>query len=611
MKLLFLNIVTLFFCLHSYTQDKGNLRAIDSLKKNILKNKAHDSLLIAKTHYTIGELFRSSFRGDSAYYHYSKAGKIFKKLENKYEYAITLYGIAVVQKNEKDFTGSEVSSIEILSLLNQLRPTNEVRKYKSYTYNNLGSVFGELELYEESISYYKKAILLKEKLNGNNRINIDITKNNLALSYKKFGKYKLSREYYSQILENKNLIKDRPDMYALVLNNYAHTLYLSNNLDQLPFLYLKALKVTDSVNPKGYNSIIINQHLAEYYQGKNKIDSAKYYAYTAKKISEQYHNDELLSSLLLLSKIEKGDIATKHLRDYVKLSDSLQKNERKTRNKYARIQYETNQIEQENIKIAKERMWLLIISVVLVMFSIILYVLINQRNKNKELQFAQHQQKANEEIYNLMLSQNESIEEARTIEKKRISEELHDGVLGRLFGTRLSLDSLNMNNSIEAIKTRGQYIQELKAIEQDIREVSHKLNTDFISGSGFIDIIETLVQTQTQVYELIYKLEHDDVINWDDISNKKKIHIYRIIQESLHNIYKHAEAIQVNISFKLKNNVIWLVIDDNGNGFDVNKAKSGIGLKNINSRIKEINGKVNITSKKNIGTTVTIEVPIL
>ena len=311
-----------------------------------------------------------------------------------------------------------------------------------------------------------------------------------------------------------------------------------------------------------------------------------------------------------MSKIEEGEKSAEHLKAYVKLSDSLQKNERAIRNKFARIRYETGKIKQENIKISKERSWLLIISVVIILASILLYLVISQRNKNKELQFIQKQQETNEEIYNLMLSQNESIEEARTQEKKRISEELHDGVLGRLFGTRLSLDSLNMSNSEEAVKTRSQYIDGLKTIEEDIRKVSHELNTDFVSGSGFIDIIKTLVETQTLAYSLKYEFNHDNDISWDSVTNKKKIHIYRIIQETLHNIYKHANATKVNISFKLKNDVICLIISDKGSGFEVSKAKSGIVLKNMNSRIKDINGTINITSEKDIGTKVTIEVPI-
>ena len=59
-------------------------------------------------------------------------------------------------------------------------------------------------------------------------------------------------------------------------------------------------------------------------------------------------------------------------------------------------------------------------------------------------------------------------------------------------------------------------------------------------------------------------------IDWDEVSNRTKIHIYRMLQESLQNIYKHAEANHVKISFSLKNDVILLAIEDNGIGFNVN-----------------------------------------
>jgi signal transduction histidine kinase len=610
LKSLFYTIIFLFVYCSSFGQKETRLKAIDSILEHVLKSNIKDSLTIANANFAIGEHYRYSYIADSAYYYYHNAEKYYENLNAKLQWARTLYGIAVIQKNEKDLTGSELTSIKAISLLEDLNETNEVRKYKSFIYNNLGLVLGQLEQYEESIEYYKKSLELKKILKGNNVNTIINSQNNLALSYKNKGDYNLAVKTYKEILDNNNLFNERPDIYALVLDNYAHTLYLSKQHDALPDLFFKALKITDSVNSNGYNSIIINQHLAEYFHETGDKESAKHYAYKAKEISEQYHNDDLLKSLLLLSTIEDGEESVKHLKAYISLNDSLQKNERAIRNKFARIRYETNQIEQENIKITKERFWLFVISITVILSSFLLYLVITQRIKNKELQFIQKQQETNEEIYNLMLSQNEKIEEARALEKKRISEELHDGVLGRLFGTRLSLDSINMSNSDDAIKTRSQYINRLKAIEEDIRKVSHELNTDFVSGSGFIDIIKTLIETQAIAYNLDFKLEHNDDINWDAVSNKNKIHIYRIIQETLHNIYKHANATHVKISFQLKNNVICLMIEDDGAGFDVNKAKSGIGLKNMNSRIKEINGSLKITSQVNVGTTVYIEVPI-
>lgn len=601
--------MSIFSC--AFSQHKNDLRKIDSIKKLVYNSKDLDSTSVAESHYKIAELYRKATPfSDSAFYYYHKAEKIFKSLNSKYELALTLYGIAVIQKNEKDFIGSEVTCVESLSLFDQLVEKEGVIEGKSFVYNNLGIVFKELEQYDESVKYFKKSLELKKKLRGDNSFVIESTKNNLANTYKNAKKFEIAKEIYVEILANKKFFKGNIGTYAIVLDNYANALYLSKEYDQLPGLYFKALKISDSIQPGGYNSIIINQHLAEYYNDRGNKKLAKYYAYAAKDISEKYHNDDLLKSLLLLSKVEEGDAATKHLTAYIKLNDSLQKNERIVRNKFARIRFETSQLERENMQFAKERMWFLIISVVLIIASFLLYLVINQRNKNKELQFIQTQQATNEEIYNLMLSQNESIEEARTVEKKRISQELHDGILGRLFGTRLSLDSLNFNNSEAAIKTRSQYINELQVIEQDIRKVSHELNTDFVAGSGFIDIIKTLVETQCIVYKLTYKLEQDDTIDWDQVSNKKKIHIYRIIQETLHNIYKHAHASLVNISFIMNHDKIILSIADDGEGFDVNKAKSGIGLKNINARIGEINGTIAINSKINIGTTVTITIPL-
>ncbi|WP_418604660.1 tetratricopeptide repeat-containing sensor histidine kinase [Hwangdonia sp.] len=608
MKILFFYISILFCVIAAKAQQTKSFKVIDSVQKNGLAN-LQDSLLFANAHYKIGEGYRYRILADSAYYHYHKAEQIYRKLKKKFKIAITLYGIAVIQKDEKDFTGSEVTSVEAIALLNQLEKTNEVDKYKSFLFNNLGLVFDQLELYDESIAYHKNALALKRTLKGNTKATIDNSKNNLALSYKNSGQFQLALDFYGQILKNKNLVNERPDFYALVLDNYAHTLYLSKKKDELPGLYLKALRICDSLDNSAasYNSIVINQHLAEYYNDKNQKDSAKYYAYRAKDISEQYHNDDLLKSLLLLSKIEEGNAAAKYLKDYIALSDSLQKAERTIRNKFARIKYETNQIEQENIRIARERLWLLIISIILIITSFLIYSVVTQRNKNKELKFIQQQQETNEEIYNLMLSQQDNIEEARTLEKKRVSQELHDGVLGRLFGTRLSLDSLNMGTSAEAINTRSQYISELKTIEEDIRKVSHELNTDFVAGSGFMDIIKTLIETQTKAYGFDYELNNNE-IDWEEASNKTKIHIYRIIQESLQNIYKHAKATLVKISFEVKNNVFCLTINDNGTGFDVNKAKKGIGLKNINSRVVEIKGDLTIKSELNKGTTIKIKV---
>ena len=173
----------------------------------------------------------------------------------------------------------------------------------------------------------------------------------------------------------------------------------------------------------------------------------------------------------------------------------------------------------------------------------------------------------------------------------------------------MSLDSLNENIDEDTVKNRSEYIKELKVIEEEIRKISHDLNTDLVSGSGFFDIIKALVKNQTKAYNLKYELFKNDDIDWESIPNKTKINFYRIIQESLQNIYKHANAKLVKINFELKNKFILLEITDDGDGFEINKVKKGIGLKNIASRVEDLGGDLNINSMRGKGTTILVLIP--
>jgi len=414
------------------------------------------------------------------------------------------------------------------------------------------------------------------------------------------------------ILDDKTLLESDPSYYANTIDNIAYTKFLSNDNDKagIEAMFKRAYKIADSIDDP-IMMMSSSSNMAEFYFYNSEKDSAFFYAEKAYKISKETNSYDFVSkTLLLMSKIKEGDVGKKYLYEQIKLNDSLLNKERNIRNKFARIEFETDQIEAENKQISRERLIFLLSSIGLLITLILLYIIISQRSKNRKLQSAQQQQEANEEIYNLMLAQQDKIDEGRTQEKKRISEELHDGILGRLFGTRLSLDSLNMLQTDDAIKNREVYIGELKTIEEEIRKISHDLNSDFVAGSSFIDIVKALIETQTNAYKLTYSFKEDKGINWDEVSNKTKIHIYRMLQETMQNIYKHANANQVKISFQLKNDVILLSVEDDGSGFNITKAKKGIGIKNINSRVKEIGGKVEIDSKIDIGTKIIIKVPL-
>jgi signal transduction histidine kinase len=240
------------------------------------------------------------------------------------------------------------------------------------------------------------------------------------------------------------------------------------------------------------------------------------------------------------------------------------------------------------------------------------FIFVSQRNKHRLLMFKEQQQIANGEIYNLMISQQKTIEENRAKEKKRVARELHDGVLGKMFGVRMNLDTMNTAQDEHAIKSRLEYLAELKQIEQDIREISHDLNrenTELINN--FVVILINLIENQRKAFKTKIDFSLDKKIQWEGISNEVKINLYRIVQEALQNCNKYAQAKIITISFVLEGeHGIRLSIQDNGVGFNYRKIKKGIGLQNIEFRTKECNGKLEIKTKPGEGTQLSIEVPI-
>jgi signal transduction histidine kinase len=303
--------------------------------------------------------------------------------------------------------------------------------------------------------------------------------------------------------------------------------------------------------------------------------------------------------------------ATAYNKEYIHINDSLQKADRNIAEKFTRIEYETDEIKQENTDLTTQNRNLVYIFGSVLILGMFLYIIKAQKAKNRELLYKQEQQKANEEIYNLMISQQSNVETIRVKEKKRVAQELHDGVLGRMFGVRMNLDSLNKIHDESASIQRNSYITELKNIEQDIREISHDLNREKSELiNNFVAIVDNLFEDQKKTFQTKLVSNIDSTIKWEIVSNAVKINLYRIIQESLQNINKYANASIVRIEFKKETDNLFLQISDDGIGFNVNRAKKGIGLQNMLSRINECKGTFEIKSKKGEGTIITVTVPI-
>lgn len=570
-----------------------------------------DSLGIAHINAGLGYL-NNEIKLDKAesYKYYLEALKYFDALNLLNDKANTLYNIASIQDDEKDYLGSEQNAIKALRILNNLDLDNiDSRKYNIL--NLLGLVSLKLQNFDEAIAFHNQAIELTKNLDDGRQSAIE-SLNNIAFTYRVKGDYVKALKLFKEIIENPQLNEDM-SFKALVLSNFAYTKFLGGKYDynEVENDLKKALNISERLGDD-YTKLVASQDLARFYEVNKIADSSLKYARQSYKLAKAIPiNDYYLESMLILARLTKGQESNSYLEQHIRLSDSLMGIERATQNKFARIEYKTDELEAENEQISKENLYLLLLSIGLLLTAIIIYLVISQRAKNRKLKLIQVQSKANEDIYNLMREQQDKVDQARVLEKKRISEELHDGVLGRLFGTRLSLDSINFKDGKEAMNSRAEYITQLKTIEEDIRKISHELNTDFVSGSGFTNLVSELISNQTNAYGLKYEFEHDDELDWKSVNNRVKINIYRIIQESMQNVYKHANAKKIKISISLQKDVICLAIIDDGDGFDTSKNRKGIGLKNMISRVENIGGEIDFSSKVGNGTVVNVKIPYL
>lgn len=586
--------------------DPNKYRNINKIVLNsALSNQ--DTLYIAKACKNLGGYYIDNGLNDSSYYYYIKAEKLFLSLRNTSDLGEVYLDKAFIELYESDFSGSEISASKALPYLKQ-----GSNKYKVYdAYNLLGVNSNELKNFEKAIEYHNRALEYLEENELTSTYHLDASSlNNIGYVYQNMKANKQAINYFERALKDDSLFKDNPSLYAMLLDNLGYSLFKLKDFKKLPSLFYKSLKIRDSLKTDSSGLILNKIHLSELYQFWGDTLRAQGIAKEALTFSRETKSaSDILVSLQQLVSVDHKYAVT-YSKEYIKISDSLQQVERRAKDKFARIQLETNEITLENDKLEEQNRNLLYFFIGTLMIGMLLFVIRMQRAKNRELLLKQAQQKANEDIYNLMITQQNIIEDSRMKEKRRIARELHDGILGRLFGARLNLDSLNRLTSADAIDKRINYLAELKDIEQDIREISHDLSREkHVLINNFVAILNNLLEEQQSNFNVELQVAIDDDIEWEKFDNTSKINLYRIIQECLQNINKYAKATNIKLEVKLISESLVLKVTDNGGGFVVRSTKKGIGLQNMISRTHEINGIFDIKSKKGKGTTVVVTFP--
>ncbi|MEZ4787486.1 MAG: histidine kinase [Flavobacterium haoranii] len=594
-------IANRYFQLLEYEKYKSVANRIFDIGK-----KNSDTAVIAKSEYYLGDYYFYTSKNDSAYYYYFEAEKKYKNLKNDFNKGNVFLHKALILLYERDFVGSEAQTIKAINIAKEINDTELL--YECYA--NLGNSQLGLKNYNEALNYHLKGLDEIKNVTLENYVPILKAQsyNNIGHVYLSMSNYNKAKEYLAQGLAIPKLHELQPIFYSSLLDYYAYANYKLKNEAENDFL--KALKIRDSINDTA-GRIKSRIHLTEFYlDKKDTIDALllNKQAYDLAKSAK--YNKEVLIALDFYTKLDPKN-GLKYAQEYIKLSDSLQEQERGIRNKLARIEFETDEILQEKEVLSGEKSIILLTSITILFIGTLLFIIFYLRSKQKQLVFANEQQLANERIYQLMLEQQTKLDEARKSEKKRIARELHDGIMNKLASTRLNLFVLNKKTDPETISKCLTHVTDIQNIEKEVRNIAHELSTEiFTQKNNFKSVLESLFQDQKTLFNANFNGFIDESIQWENLSTNQKMHLYRILQESLNNCNKYAEAQNISVSIALINNEIRTEIKDDGKGFNLKKSSGkGIGIQNMYDRTNEIGAELSINSKIGLGTTITLEIP--
>ncbi|MFD2565971.1 ATP-binding protein [Pseudotenacibaculum haliotis] len=404
------------------------------------------------------------------------------------------------------------------------------------------------------------------------------TYNNLSGLYTRSGKYQLAEKYALEAIRMFKIYGEKSDValvYNLLFNIYFSKFKYKESQDFL-FKGLKAIEKTKNENVDEIRAALYLN--ISYVKHKLKEDSAYIYQERAWNLYDTIKDRETQKRI--------ADI-------------------------YADRNFEKGKQEgvfQEELKRQKTERNLWIIGLSSFIIIIFLAFMLNQnrlRQKNLSLELSQKETESQIQVLNANL-------EGQETERKRISQELHDGILSKLFGSRIGLGYLELDSDKETQGQYQKYLEELQNIEKEIREVSHKLSSDIsLSETSLLNAINQLLKEKSKLGDFDFQLKIDDAFSWKELDGVLEMNLFRILQESLQNVIKHAKAKNVNVSFGAKSNVLVVAVEDDGVGFDIKKKSKGIGLKNIRSRIEKLKGTMRVSSETGKGTVLELKIPLV
>ena len=549
----------------------GNLKQYDSaiytskklLQKFMVKK---DSVHTGRVYSSIAYYYNRNQQKDSAYYYYNLVKNEYLKYNDSILNGNNLLEMAVIESSFGDYIASDFSGSLALNYLSNKSPNSS-----SSVYNNWAISSKEQGELKDALQFYKKAIELASL--KQNKIAI---LNNIANTYRGLGDYNTAIKILDSLLKD-SIINFRTR--TRVIDNLAYTKWVAKkNENVLPELE-RALEMRLQENDL-WGLISSYAHLSTYYENLNPKTSL-FYAYKMYDVAiYQKSTLDQLEALQKLIELENSEKAKKYYITYIRLNDSLQNTKQIAKNQFAKIRFESDKNQKENLqlkivqstsKLELEKEKTRNIIGVVSSSSVILGLLVFGYYKKQK-----HQQEKRTEVYKT---------------ETRIAKKIHDEVANNV---------VNIMNKVQYTEEpKEQLLNDLEKVYLLTRNISHENNT-VQTGEKFEYFLKTMLTSfnsdkTTIIVKDIHKVEMALILK------DKQIEVYRILQELMVNMSKHSKASLVAVTFKNDKNHLLINYSDNGIGLNMESFTFKNGLNNVETRIKFINGNITFETTLNNG----------
>jgi signal transduction histidine kinase/Tfp pilus assembly protein PilF len=560
----------------------------------------------------LGVSFDIASEFDSALFYYQKSADLSRKIGYTKILASTLNNAGMVHKNRGDYKKAIEVYFDALRIFESVGD----KKGMGNTYNNIGLAYLDLKENQNALIYHEKALEICQELNDKYLTGATLT--NLGLVWSNFENDEKALEYFEKSLAIKEELGDK---YGLgILYNNMGIIYMGKaEYTKALKMYHKSEKYRKEIND--FNGLIFTYLNIASTQTKLKdFKKAEALLDSAKNLSIQVKSNARLAKVYetyayMYSKSGNYKEAYNSRISLDSLRDSLYSENKSRSIAEMRTKYETEKKEDEiailnqqntikSLEVMhsriRERNSLLLAGFLLLMaFSGMAFWVVRTKYMNKV--------RLEHEKLEIQKAAFTAVVNAEENERKRIAMELHDGLGQLLSAARLNVSVLEDNAEGEDIKVVENAESLIDQAIDDLRNISHNLMPSALIRLGLISALNDMAEKINSARQISVSIKTSGITN--RLPENFEIAIYRVVQEAVNNILKHANALNIAIELHYNNENLALSIADDGKGMpeeSSNKKERGIGWDDIRSRVSMFNGNMILYSEPGKGTQLSI-----